>query len=89
MLTKSFGKNRQISAVEAKSNAQKIAFAPVVYQATRALRDLGILELLSRSSDRGRVPGCSQQQKLEAGLEYRVNKPDQAIARLDARAAYG
>jgi len=52
-VTGSFGKKRKISALEAKSNAQKIAFAPMAYQATRSLRDLGILALLMREKDQG------------------------------------
>jgi hypothetical protein len=52
-VTRSFGSKRKISALEAKSNAQKIAFAPMVYQATRSLRDLGILALLMREKDQG------------------------------------
>lgn len=34
------------SALQAKYDAQKIAFAPIMFQAARALRDLGILETL-------------------------------------------
>jgi hypothetical protein len=41
-----FGKDDQISAFEAKSKAQNIAFAPMVFQAAMALRDLGVLEVL-------------------------------------------
>ena len=48
-----FGNQKQISAVDAKSNAQKIAFAPIVFQATLALRNLGILGLLMKSRKRG------------------------------------
>ena len=48
-----FGKKDQLSALEAKSNAQKIAFAPIVFQATLALRDLGILKLLMRERKHG------------------------------------
>lgn len=40
--------NDNISALEAKYRAQKIAFAPVMFQAARALRNLGILELLMK-----------------------------------------
>jgi len=59
-LIKNFGKNNQISALEARSRAQKIAFAPIVYQATRALRDLGILALLMREREHGMdVPGIA------------------------------
>src|SRR3954470_19312253 len=36
-------------AIEAQHEAQKIAFGPVVFQAVRCLRDLGILELVAES----------------------------------------
>ncbi len=42
-----------IDAVNAKFEAQKIAFAPLSFQAARALRDLGILELVSSSRKKG------------------------------------
>lgn len=41
------------SALQAKFDAQKIAFAPVVFQASKALRDLGILELVRKRKDIG------------------------------------
>jgi hypothetical protein len=41
------------SAVEAKEAAQWIAFAPMVFQATKALRDLGILDALERAGAEG------------------------------------
>lgn len=34
------------TALQAKFDAQKIAFAPIMFQAAKALRDLGILELI-------------------------------------------
>ncbi len=37
------------SALEAQYEAQRIAFAPVIFQATRALRDLGVLKALEQS----------------------------------------
>lgn len=40
-------------AVEAKFEAQRIAFAPLAFQAARALRDLGILEAVSRAGEKG------------------------------------
>jgi len=40
--------NDNLSALDAKFNAQKIAFAPIMFQAARALRNLGILELLMK-----------------------------------------
>ena len=42
-----------IRAVDAKFEAQKIAFAPYAFQAARALRDFGILDQVSASSDQG------------------------------------
>src|SRR5262245_13388988 len=41
------------SAYEAKSEAQRIAFAPVMFQACRVLRDSGILELVQLSGSAG------------------------------------
>lgn len=48
-----FAREKPINALQAKSNAQKIAFAPIVFQATLALRDLGILKLLMREKREG------------------------------------
>ena len=41
------------SAFDAKSEAQRIAFAPVMFQACRILRDAGILELVQKSRATG------------------------------------
>lgn len=41
------------SALQAKYDAQKIAFAPIMFQAARALRDLGILEYLLKNKRKG------------------------------------
>lgn len=41
--------NDNHSALEAKFNAQKIAFAPIMFQAARALRNLGILALIMKN----------------------------------------
>jgi hypothetical protein len=46
-------KRKKISAYEAMYEAQKIAFGPVIFQAVRALRDLGILRLLEQSGTSG------------------------------------
>lgn len=51
-----FAQKDTLGAVEAKSNAQKIAFAPIVFQATLALRDLGILDLLMQKRKTGLSP---------------------------------
>lgn len=41
--------NDKKSAYQAKTDAQKIAFAPIMFQAAKALRDLGILEHLKKT----------------------------------------
>lgn len=41
--------NETISAIDAKYEAQKLAFAPIYFQCVVALRDLGILEYISRN----------------------------------------
>lgn len=45
--------NDRLSAVEAKSAAQQIAFAPFVFQAARALRDFGILAAIEAAGEDG------------------------------------
>ena len=42
-----------IKAINAKFEAQKIAFAPVTFQAARALLELGILKIISDSKENG------------------------------------
>jgi hypothetical protein len=42
-----------IRAVDAKFEAQKIAFAPLVFQAVRALLELGLLKAVSDSGEKG------------------------------------
>lgn len=41
------------NALQAKSVAQKLAFAPIVFQTARTLRDLGILSALEKSGKKG------------------------------------
>ena len=48
-----FFKDDPRTAYEAKVEAQRIAFAPVMFQACRILRDAGILELLQQSRAAG------------------------------------
>jgi len=43
----------KIRAVDAKFEAQKIAFAPLTFQAIRALIELGILKIISDSGENG------------------------------------
>ena len=47
------GSRKPKSALEAKSDAQKIAFAPVVFQVAKSLRDLGILERIHQARAEG------------------------------------
>jgi hypothetical protein len=48
-----FFKEDNLSAFDAKSAAQRIAFAPMVFQSCRVLRDSGILELVHASNSKG------------------------------------
>ena len=41
------------SALQAKYDAQKIAFAPIMFQAAKSLRDLGILDYLMKNRRKG------------------------------------
>lgn len=41
--------NDKKSALQSKTDAQKIAFAPIMFQAAKALRDFGILNFLQKS----------------------------------------
>ncbi len=63
------GKNEP-SALEAQYEAQRIAFAPVIFQAARALRDLGVLLALERSRGGLTLAELMEQTALsEYGLE--------------------
>lgn len=42
-----------LSAIEAKQEAQRIAFAPIMFQAAKALRDLGVLAVVEATGDEG------------------------------------
>lgn len=50
--------NDSLSALEAKTEAQKIAFGPVMFQAARALKELGILEEVARAGSLGADPAA-------------------------------
>ena len=43
----------ELSAVDAKSMAQHIAFSPYIFQATAALKDLGILQFIDKNRRTG------------------------------------
>ena len=53
MTTQDFYHNDGLSAMDARFEAQKIAFAPYIFQAARAMIDLGVLASLSRCGDKG------------------------------------
>ncbi len=46
-------KQKKLTAYEAITEAQKIAYAPLVFQAVRTMRDLGILQQLEENNDSG------------------------------------
>ncbi|WP_024954812.1 methyltransferase [Sulfurospirillum arcachonense] len=48
-----FRKNDSKSALEAQYEAQKIAFAPIIFQVTKSMRDFGILEILQKNDKMG------------------------------------
>lgn len=49
----SYDGSKKISALQAKFEAQKIAFAPIVFQAVRAMRELGILHAIEEAEPEG------------------------------------
>ena len=51
--TMKFFNEDNLTALESLENAQRIAFAPMVFQAAISLRDLGILELVEQSGKDG------------------------------------
>jgi ubiquinone/menaquinone biosynthesis C-methylase UbiE len=76
-----FFKSDDISALQAKEEAQWIAFAPFVFQASRVLRDTGILDLISNHREgltleevveHVKLPHYGVRVLLEAGLGMRL-----------------
>ena len=75
-----YGKDN-ITALQAKFNAQKIAFAPIMFQASLALRNLGILDLVKKSRTGISIESIASKLKLsvygvkvllEAGLSLEI-----------------
>ncbi|MEO7999912.1 MAG: class I SAM-dependent methyltransferase [Gemmatimonadaceae bacterium] len=72
----SFFESDRLSAADSIAKAQHIAFAPMVFQASRALRNLGILGVLHQSRDvsmetiveKTKLPHYGVRVLLEAGL---------------------
>ena len=62
-----FYKDDSIDAVNAKFEAQKIAFAPLSFQAARALRNMGILNAISSARKKG-ITISELSQKLDIPL---------------------
>ena len=46
-----FENNDTVSALEAQYNAQRIAFAPIIFQVARSMRDLGVLDVLHQHKE--------------------------------------
>jgi len=59
------------NALEAKTEAQKLSFAPIVFQTARTLRDLGILSALDKAGEKGlsAVELAQQTQVSEYGVK--------------------
>ena len=66
-----FFKNDNIRAVDAKTRAQEIAFAPMTFQAVRAMLELGILQMIEDAGDKG-ISGKELAEKAKISL-YGVN----------------
>ncbi len=73
--------NDNKSALQAKTDAQKIAFAPIMFQAAKALRDFGILSFLRKEKDGKTVKEIAEKAEiseygalvlLEAGLSMEM-----------------
>ena len=79
-MSRNYG-NDDKSALQAKTDAQKIAFAPIMFQAAKALRDFGILSYLRREKDgksveeiaeKGGISNYGALVLLEAGLSLEM-----------------
>ncbi len=78
---RNFGSDK-LSAVNAKFEAQKIAFGPIAFQAVRSMRDLGILKMVEESRKEGilvneiveklKLPRYGVQVLLDAGISCQV-----------------
>ncbi len=80
-MNQDFGNDKK-SAYKAKLDAQKIAFGPIMFQAAKALRDLGILAYLLETTSKGaeleaiakdlELPVYGVKVLLEAGLSLKM-----------------
>jgi hypothetical protein len=46
-------RNKKLSALEAQYEAHRIAYAPIIFQTVRSMRDLGVLEVLEKAGKQG------------------------------------
>ena len=53
LFTEEFFRDDDIRAIDAKTRAQEIAFAPMTFQAIRAMLELGLLQLIEDAGDKG------------------------------------
>ncbi len=67
---KNFFDARKLSGLESQYEAQKIAFAPVVFQVARVLRDSGILKLLEETKDGLEIDNIAKKLSMS---DYAVN----------------
>ena len=67
---KNFFDARKLSGLESQYEAQKIAFAPVVFQVARVLRDSGILKLLEETKDGLEIGNIAEKLSMS---DYAVN----------------
>ncbi|NOZ35892.1 MAG: methyltransferase domain-containing protein [Chlorobi bacterium] len=79
-MARNYGNDNK-SALQAKTDAQKIAFAPIMFQAAKALRDFGILSFLRKNkngktvkeiADKAEISEYGTLVLLEAGLSLEM-----------------
>ena len=71
LFTEEFFRDDDIRAVDAKTRAQEIAFAPMTFQAVRAMLELGLLQMIEDAGDNG-ISGTELAEKSGVSL-YGVN----------------
>ena len=71
LFTEEFFRDDDIRAVDAKTRAQEIAFAPMTFQAVRAMLELGLLQMIEDAGDNG-ISGTELAEKSGVS-QYGVN----------------
>ena len=71
LFTEEFFRDDDIRAVDAKTRAQEIAFAPMTFQAIRSMLELGLLQMIEDAGDEG-ISGKELAEKSGVSL-YGVN----------------